>query len=154
MVPAEGTLLEHENDGGSHTQLTTYNWVSLVSRPAQGPCSWFPFTQHRQRAAKVKVPQNNSPWFLDWHGFLRTPLPQAIATPIKLMTNAIMNNLMQSLILPIIATSRQLKQNRSAILVIARRLISTNRSNNFKNSFCLASIFSGVNSASLVEACP
>ena len=22
--------------------VTPYNWVSLVSRPAQGPCSWFP----------------------------------------------------------------------------------------------------------------
>ena len=40
-------------------------------------------------------------------------LLQAVATPIKLMTSTIMNNLMQSLVLPIIATSRQLKQNRS-----------------------------------------
>ena len=94
----------------------------------------------RQRAAKVKVPRNNSPWFLDWHGFLSIPLLQAIATPIKLMTNAIMNNLMQSLVLPIIATSRQLKQNRSSFRP-ACRLISTNRSNNFH---CLASICSAV----------
>ena len=108
----------------------------------------------RQRAAKVKVPRNNSPWFLDWHGFLRIPLLQAIATPIKLMTNAIMNNLMQSLILPIIATSRQLKQNRSAF----RHGMPFDFNEPFKQfpKFLLFGLdfLCSVNSASLVEACP
>ena len=68
-----------------------------------------PVTFLRQRTSKLKVPGNNSPRFLDW----RVPLLQTVATPVEVMTGTITNNLMQSLILPIIATSGQLKQNSS-----------------------------------------
>ena len=111
IAPVEGTSLEQENAGGSHSQSMTCITGFLRFSTSTRSMFMVPVTFLRQRTSKLKVPGNNSPRFLDWSRFLRVPLLQTVATSIKFMTGAIMNNLMQSLILSIIATSGQLKQN-------------------------------------------
>ena len=79
---------------------------------------------------------------------------QAIATPIKLVTSPITHNLVQSLIFPIITTSRQLKQNRSSFSHGMPFYLNEPFKQSPKFSLFGLDFLSGVNSASLVEACP
>ena len=51
------------------TIIDVYNWVSLVSRPAQGPCSWFPLHFLDNEPPRSKFHETTLHGFLIGMGF-------------------------------------------------------------------------------------